>query len=118
MALLLVALLVAPALCQDGGLGLTPQQVKAIHAIRCTYAARRHKVEKRLKQKKVELLELLQSPSVQRDEVNDKLSEIMELELERQHLYVNEMFDCRSQMNADQWSTFRQRVIKAMLKGD
>lgn len=112
---LAVSLLSGPALPQDDGLGLTPEQAKAIHTIRSSYLTRRTDVQKQLKEKKVELLKLLRQSEVDRDAVKGKMGEIMDLELLRQHMFVDEMFDCRNKMSPDQWATFRHRIVKSML---
>lgn len=112
---LLFGLMTFPVSSQEEGLGLTEEQIKAIHAIRSDYVTRRKDVHTLLKEKKVELMKLLKSSEVDREAVKGKMAEIMDLELRRQHLFVDEMFDCRAKMDSDQWSTFRGRIVKTML---
>ncbi|MCA9793867.1 MAG: periplasmic heavy metal sensor [Candidatus Eremiobacteraeota bacterium] len=115
-ALLLTLALCAPAISQNpGDMGLTREQAAALQKIRSGYAAKRQDVLEQLRVKKLDLMQLLKANDPEAPKIKAKLREIMDVELKLQHLYVDEMFDCRSQMNDEQWTHYRRNVIRLMM---
>ncbi|MGE0489498.1 MAG: periplasmic heavy metal sensor [Vulcanimicrobiota bacterium] len=116
VALLLTLAVFAPAAAQNpGDMGLTREQAVALQKIRSGYASKRQEVLEQLRVKKLDLMQLLKASDPESPKIKAKLRELMDVELKLQHLYVDEMFDCRSQMNDEQWNHYRRNVIRLMM---
>lgn len=97
-------------------LNLTPQQSTALKAIRSRYEGRRQDLQLRLQGRRLELAKLLRQDDPEKAAVKAKLDEILALERERQQLFLDEIFEAKGELNAEQWGPFRQRVLRHLLQ--
>ncbi len=97
------------------GLNLSDEKLQQLHQIHQSYKNQRRELENSLKSKKFELIRLLRHPQAQRDQVKKVISEIMEVEHQRQNLYIDELFDSRKHLTEQQWNEYQRSMIRLML---
>ncbi len=113
--LFFLTLLTLSASAQPAGdLGLSREQAAHLNQIRTEYTHQRKTVQNSLRSRKHELMELLKATEPQSGDIKQKLTQIMDLELKLQHLYVDEMFHCREAMSEGQWMKYRRNVVRLM----
>lgn len=98
-----------------GELRLTPNQTQGLRAIRDRFEARRQDLTLRLGQRRLELANMLRNDAGDKASVKSKLQEIMEIERERQDLFVDEYFEARQLLKPQQWNLYRRRVLRHLL---
>ena len=96
-------------------LDLTPEQTATLKSIRDRFEERRQDVTVRLKTKRLELATLLRQDEVDKATVKAKLDEILQLEGERQTLFLNEMFEAKAQLKPGQWRTYRRQIFRSLM---
>ena len=101
----------------DGQNNLTPNQKHSLSSVRDRYEARRQDIALRLQQRRLELANLLRRDDPVKPTIQAKLGEIMELERERQELFIDEIFDAKAQMKPAQWRAFRDRLLRPLVIG-
>ena len=101
---------------EDEPLQLSPPQARALKRIRSQYEGRIQDVQLRLQGRRLELAQMIRSDSADKATVKAKLDEIINLERERQQLFVDQLFDAKGQLSAEQWGPFRQRVLRRLLQ--
>jgi hypothetical protein len=101
----------------DGQNNLTPNQKHSLTSVRDRYEARRQDIAMRLQQRRLELANLLRRDDPVKPTIQAKLGEIMELERERQELFIDEIFDAKAQMKPAQWRAFRDRLLRPLVIG-
>jgi uncharacterized membrane protein len=110
---------VVPALAQPDEeplLDLSPKQRRALRTIQSRYQGRIQEVQIRLESRRLELAQLLQQDEAEKEAVKGKLDEILDLERERQRLSVDQIFECKGQLNPAQWGPYRRRLLKIFLE--
>lgn len=95
---------------------LTPAQRQALRGIHQRYEERRQDVQLRLQTRRLELAQLLRQDGADKPALKGKLDEILDLERQRQHLFLDEIFEAKTQMSPEQWGPFRQRVLRHLLE--
>lgn len=101
---------------EAGNARLTPAQRQALRGIRDRYEGRRQDVQLRLQTRRLELAQMLRQDGADKPVLKAKLDEILELEKQRQHLFLDEIFEAKTQLSAEQWGPFRQRVLRHLLE--
>lgn len=115
----LALLLGASALAQPPGelqMGLSPAQARILRNIHFKYEGRQQDVQMRLQARRLELAQLLRGGDVDKSVVSAKLDEILELERQRQHIFLDEIYEAKGQLSPQQWSRFRQRFLRHLLQ--
>jgi len=100
---------------EDPEAGLSTKQIRALRAIRNRYQGRLQDLQMRLESRRLELAQILQQEEVEKAAVVSKLDEIMNLERERQHLAVEQIFECKGQLSAAQWGPYKRKVLGYIL---
>lgn len=95
---------------------MTPKQLRALRQIRDRYEDQRQDLQLRLQSRRLELARLIREDQVEKESVQNKLDEILELERKRQQLFVDEIFEAKEQLTPSQWGPFRQRVLRHLLE--
>jgi hypothetical protein len=108
----------ARALPEEDGLQLTSGQAQALRRIRWRFEGRLQDVQMRLQGRRLELAQMIRSDNTDKATVKAKLDEIIELERERQQLFVDQLFEAKGQLSQAQWGPFRQRVLRHLLQSD
>ncbi len=101
---------------EDEPLQLSQPQTRALRRIRARYEGRLQDVQMRLQGRRLELAQMIRSDSADKAIVKAKLDEIINLERERQTIFVDQLFDAKGQLSASQWGPFRQRVLRRLLQ--
>jgi uncharacterized membrane protein len=99
-----------------GDARLSAAQRQALRGIRQRYEGRRQDVQLRLQTRRLELAQMLRQDGADKPALQNKLDEILELEKQRQHLFLDEIFEAKTQLSAEQWGPFRQRVLRHLLE--
>ena len=106
---------------QEPGKGRNWRQVGqrdgAMRALHEQFEGRRQDLTLRLSQRRLELAQMLQKDDADKAAVRIKVQEIMDLERQRQELFVDEYFEARSKLSPAQWNAFRRRVLRSMIGG-
>lgn len=101
---------------EDGPLQLSPRQSRSLRQIRSRFEGRLQDLQLRLEGRRLELAQLIRSDGADKASVKAKLDEIINLERERQQLFVDQLFEAKGQLSARQWGPFRQRVLRHLLQ--
>ena len=101
---------------EDGTLQLSPRQSRALRQIRSRFEGRLQDLQMRLEGRRLELAQMIRSDGADKASVKAKLDEIINLERERQQLFVDQLFESKGQLSAQQWGPFRQRVLRHLLQ--
>ena len=101
---------------QGGGVDLTPHQKKALRAIQNRYRGRINDLQIRLESRRLELAQLLQQDDTEKEALQGKLAEILDLEKERQNLSLDQIFECKQQLTPAQWGPYRRRLLRFFLE--
>lgn len=95
---------------------LSPRQARALRQIRSRFEGRLQDLQMKLEGRRLELAQMIRSDSVDKASVKAKLDEIINLERERQQIFVDQLFESKGQLSAEQWGPFRQRVLRHLLQ--
>ena len=115
-ALILVLLLTFTSAADPfGNLKLSEETHQKVNNIHRRYNAQRAGLETSLKSKKFELMRLLQHPQATAPKVKNVVSEIMQVEHQRQNLYIEELFECRQHLSEQEWAEYRRSIIRLMM---
>ena len=118
--LLLILAVLLPVLAQTpeppATLDLSAEQKAALKSIRDRFEDQRQDLQVRLKSKRIELAQLLRQDDVEKAAVKTKLDEILQLEAERQTLFLNEMFEAKAQLKPTQWASYRRGIFRSLMK--
>ena len=101
---------------EERELGLTPAQARALRQIHFRYEGRQQDIQLKLQARRLELAQLLRGGDVEKATVSAKLDEILELERQRQHVFLDEIYEAKGQLNPEQWNRFRQRFLRHLLR--
>lgn len=100
----------------DEPLQLSQPQTRALRRIRSRYEGRLQDLQLRLQGRRLELAQMIRSDEAEKAAVKAKLDEIINLERERQQIFVDQLFESKGQLSASQWGPFRQRVLRRLLQ--
>lgn len=106
----------AQALPEEDGLQLTSAQARNLRGIRARFEGRLQDVQMRLEGRRLELAQMIRSDNADKATVKAKLDDIINLERERQQLFVDQLFEAKGQLSQAQWGPFRQRVLRHLLQ--
>lgn len=95
---------------------MTPKQLRALRVIRDRHEGKRQDLQIRLQGKRLELAKLIRDDAVEKSQVQAKLDEILNLERQRQQVFLDEIFEAKGQLSPAQWGPFRQRVLRNLLQ--
>ena len=112
----LVCSAVAQALPEEESLQLSPPQARALKRIRARFEGRLQDLQLQLQGRRLELAQMIRSDSAEKASVKAKLDEIINLERERQQIFVDQLFEAKGQLSSAQWGPFRQRVLRRLLQ--
>ncbi|MEW6282195.1 MAG: periplasmic heavy metal sensor [Candidatus Eremiobacterota bacterium] len=98
-----------------GRLKLTAAQRQQIKEIRQRYRQSRQPIHTRVKALRLELLELLAQEQPDKGQVNAKVREIMDVQMQLQQSIVDELFEIRGVLTPEQWKALRSRLLDEML---
>ena len=101
---------------EDGPLRLSPRQSRALRQIRSRFEGQLQDLQMRLEGRRLELAQMVRSDGADKASVKAKLDEIINLERERQQIFVDQLFEAKGQLSAQQWGPFRQRVLRHLLQ--
>lgn len=101
---------------EDEPLQLSQPQTRALRRIRSRYEGRLQDLQLRLQGRRLELAQIIRSDAADKATVKAKLDEIINLERERQQIFVDQLFEAKGQLSASQWGPFRQRVLRRLLQ--
>lgn len=96
--------------------GMTPQQKQAMTAVRDRYHPHHAEIARRLGARRSELANLIRADEIDKAAVKAKLDEILNVERERQQLFLDEIFEFKGLLRPEQWGPFRQKVLDRMLR--
>ena len=89
-----------------------------LRALHDQFEGRRQDVVMRLSQRRLELAQLLRRDDVDKGTIKSKIAEILDLERQRQELFVDEFFEAKTQLNQKQFGLFRQKVLRSLIGGN
>lgn len=112
----LLTVLALPAWTQDEPVQLSPKQGRVLRGIRERYDGRRQDLQLKLQGRRLELARLLREDATEKATLQAKLDEILDLERQRQQLFLDEIFEARGQLTPAQWGPFRRRVLRHLLQ--
>ena len=116
VAAVLACSALAQALPEEESLQLSPPQARALKRIRSRFEGRLQDLQMQLEGRRLELAQMIRSDSADKASVKAKLDEIINLERERQQLFVDQLFEAKGQLSSAQWGPFRQRVLRRLLQ--
>ncbi|MFN8609925.1 MAG: periplasmic heavy metal sensor [Vulcanimicrobiota bacterium] len=116
LALILAFPSLAGALPEEDSLRLSPGQARALRTIRSRFEGRLQDLQMRLEERRLELAQMIRSDNADKATVKAKLDEIINLERERQQLFVDQLFEAKGQLSRAQWGPFRQKVLRHLLQ--
>ena len=116
VALTLAVCGMAQARPEEEPLQLSPPQARSLKRIRARFEGRLQDVQMQLEGRRLELAQMIRSDSAEKATVKAKLDEIINLERERQQLFVYQLFEAKGQLRPAQWGQFRQRVLRRLLQ--
>ena len=108
--------LLAPVWAQDEEVRLSSKQGRVLRSIRERFEGRRQDVQLKLQSRRLELARLLREDSTEKEVLRQKLDEILDLERQRQQLFLDEIFEARGKLTPAQWGPFRRRVLRHLLQ--
>lgn len=116
VAAVLACCAVVQALPEDEPLQLSPPQARSLKRIRARFEGRLQDLQMQLEGRRLELAQMIRSDSAEKPAVKAKLDEIINLERERQQIFVDQLFEAKGQLSSAQWGPFRQRVLRRLLQ--
>lgn len=101
---------------EEEPLQLSQPQTRALRRIRARFEGRLQDLQLRLEGRRLELAQMIRSDAADKATVRAKLDEIINLERERQQIFVDQLFEAKGQLSPAQWGPFRQRVLRRLLQ--
>lgn len=104
------------AMAQDEDLDrLTPKQSRAMRSLRDRYEGRLQDLRMKLEGRKLALAQLLSQDDVDKASAKALMDEILDLERQRQQVFLDELFEAREHLRPRQWGAYRRRVLRGLL---